>query len=73
MLETAENLAAGLGSQPKLSKAHASPMKTATTTVAAGESDTVGNPHLRLWVGERFLGTLTTSTYMHFSLTFSIL
>jgi len=63
MLETAENLAAGLGTQPKLSKAHASPTKAATTTVAAGESNTVGNAHLRLWVGKRFLGTLTLSTY----------
>jgi len=56
MLETAENLAAGLGTQPKLSKVHASPTKSAATTVVA--VDTVGNAHLRLWIGERFLGML---------------
>ena len=56
MLETAENLAAGLGTQPRSSKAHAPPTQPTATTVAV--ADTVGNAHLRLWIGERFLGMM---------------
>ena len=62
MLGTAENLAAGLGTQPRPSKAHAPPTQAAATTVAV--ADTVGNAHLRLWIGERFLGMLKSSTYL---------
>ncbi|KAF5352678.1 hypothetical protein D9756_006286 [Leucocoprinus leucothites] len=57
MLETAESLAAGLGAQPKPSKmqAQASPAKGSSATTASSETLAVGNAHLRLWVGERFL------------------
>jgi hypothetical protein len=56
MLNTAEQLAAGLGAQPKATtspskRQQASPKKT---SVAAG--DGIGNAHLRLWIGERSLG-----------------
>ncbi|TFK32119.1 hypothetical protein BDQ12DRAFT_617655 [Crucibulum laeve] len=50
MLATSEQLAAGLGAQPRAAKkgADGTPLK-----VAAG--DGVGNAQLRLWVGERLL------------------
>lgn len=56
MLETAESLAAGLGAQPKHPKAQdQSPAKGGVPT-SASMHDAVGNAHLRLWIGERFLG-----------------
>jgi len=61
MLETAENLAAGLGTQPRSSKAHAPPTQPTATTVAV--ADTVGNAHLRLWIGERFLGMIISISF----------
>ncbi|KAJ3562231.1 hypothetical protein NP233_g9703 [Leucocoprinus birnbaumii] len=65
MLETADSLAAGLGAQSKSSKSQGqgSPMKpgssvtTSTNPSGSNEAQAVGNAHLRLWVGERFLGT----------------
>lgn len=57
MLNTAEQLSAGLGAQPKAAtrappgKKGASPKKK---SVVAG--DGVGNAHLRLWIGQRSLG-----------------
>ncbi|KAF9449730.1 hypothetical protein P691DRAFT_702735 [Macrolepiota fuliginosa MF-IS2] len=53
MLETAESLAAGLGTQPKQSKAQ-SPVKGGQS-LHTNPQDAVGNAHMRLWVGERFL------------------
>ncbi|KJA19213.1 hypothetical protein HYPSUDRAFT_168399 [Hypholoma sublateritium FD-334 SS-4] len=51
MLGTAEQLAAGLGAQPK------APPKadTSKVTPTLTERDGVGNAHLRLWIGERNL------------------
>lgn len=55
MLGTAEQLAAGLGAQPK------APAKadTSKVTPTPTDRDGVGNAHLRLWIGERNLGRLT--------------
>ncbi|KXN87809.1 hypothetical protein AN958_08125 [Leucoagaricus sp. SymC.cos] len=67
MLETAESLAAGLGTQTKSSaksRTQASPIKpgapatvstSASAPVSTNSSDVVGNAHLRFWIGERFL------------------
>ncbi len=54
MLSTAEQLAAGLGAQPKTLAKVDTPKRTPATT----ERDGVGNAHLRLWIGERNLGRL---------------
>jgi hypothetical protein len=56
MLSTCETLAAGLGAPAhKLKSGPASPDKTRSATSSEGR---VGNATLRLWVGERFLGTV---------------
>src|SRR6266540_2310064 len=53
MLSTADQLASGLGARPKLLPISSrSPGK-----VAAGSNDGVGNAPLRLWIGERSLGS----------------
>ncbi|KAF8956457.1 hypothetical protein BDZ97DRAFT_1925469 [Flammula alnicola] len=54
MLSTAEQLAAGLGAQPKTAK-NAELRKGAAQASVAGSGDGVGNAHLRLWIGERSL------------------
>ncbi|KDR86097.1 hypothetical protein GALMADRAFT_235330 [Galerina marginata CBS 339.88] len=57
MLGTAEQLAAGLGAQPKAVKT-ADVKKCPTPKSAAGATaggDGIGNAHLRLWIGERSL------------------
>jgi hypothetical protein len=60
ILITAEQLAAGIGSQPKLtgtlSQEKAIDQKKASPTET---SIVVGNAHLRLWIGERSLGLLS--------------
>ena len=58
MLQTCEQLAAGLGAPADKSKPDA---KDATTAAVA-----VGNAPLGLWVGERFLGMLGLGFYSQF-------
>lgn len=54
MLATSEQLAAGLGAQPRPAK----DKKGVAAPVAQGKSgDGVGNAPLRLWIGERSLGS----------------
>ena len=51
MLETARQLAAGLGASRKPGKDEQQP-----TPAASQESASMGNVPLGLWIGERFLG-----------------
>jgi hypothetical protein len=70
MLNTAEQLAAGLGAQSKAITEVCSPRKQAS--VAAG--DGVGNVHLRWWIGERSLGLyLLHYCLLHLRLSFLVL
>lgn len=59
MLTTAEQLAAGLGAQPKSTK-DSDNKKTGAPNASAVNGrpggDGVGNAYLRLWIGERSLG-----------------
>ncbi|PPR08179.1 hypothetical protein CVT24_001529, partial [Panaeolus cyanescens] len=61
MLATADQLAAGLGAQPKaLSSSDKTPTKNATPKPVSKSkkpdlSDGIGNAYLRLWIGERNL------------------
>ncbi|KAF9476022.1 hypothetical protein BDN70DRAFT_839938 [Pholiota conissans] len=59
MLSTAEQLAAGLGAQPKAAPANATAGRSGSAdngkTSAAAPANKVGNAHLRLWIGERTL------------------
>ncbi|KIM38243.1 hypothetical protein M413DRAFT_447988 [Hebeloma cylindrosporum] len=56
MLGTAEQLAAGLGAQPKVaSTALSNSTKDSPKLKAKTSTDGVGNAHLRLWIGERAL------------------
>jgi hypothetical protein len=66
MLGTAEQLAAGLGAQPKIaSKAPGDTSKADNPkSKAKASTDGVGNAHLRLWIGERALGVLRWS-FLH--------
>lgn len=68
MLGTAEQLAAGLGAQPKVaSKAPSSASDTSKIdnpkSKAKTSTDGIGNAHLRLWIGERALGVLCWSFF----------
>lgn len=62
MLNTAELLAAGLGAQLKATKGNDGKTNSAVSSspsilnVKPG-GDNVGNAHLRLWIGERALGS----------------
>lgn len=75
MLETAENLSAGLGIQSKTSAAAKAQNRNQNRDQGQGQGGlnsgrppavgvedaaaaVVGNVHLRLWIGERFLGAL---------------
>ncbi|KAF8956452.1 hypothetical protein BDZ97DRAFT_1958266 [Flammula alnicola] len=55
MLSTAEQLAAGLGAEPKTAKNAELKKGIAKASIAGSGGDGVGNAHLRLWIGERSL------------------
>lgn len=54
MLGTSDQLAAGLGAQPRLPKSQEDTLQKEHGANRPG--DDVGNAQLRLWIGERFLG-----------------
>jgi len=60
MLGTAEQLAAGLGAQPK--NASKAPSNSDPKSKAKASANGVGNAHLRLWIGERALGGFGVSS-----------
>ncbi|KAJ3495993.1 hypothetical protein NLJ89_g10544 [Agrocybe chaxingu] len=58
ILNTAEQIAAGLGAQPKAkekAKESPAPAPSSTVTTTTSPANGVGNAHLRLWIGERSL------------------
>lgn len=66
MLATAEQLAAGLGAQPRSSQKGSQAAEGGTPTSAGkkvGAMDGVGNAPLRLWIGERSAGEYNRSRF----------